>query len=160
MRAQVRNLDIAPTLLELVGAPIPEHFERTSLIPLLTEPGPAEDRASFAALGKPLFVNASVEASATDGTWTYAQDREGLEAGDGKAADGDASGQPTAEHLFDRAVDPGENVNLISREPEQADRMRALLRDHLAADGTGIVEADVWIDPAIADRLRAMGYLR
>ena len=114
----------------------------------------------LAALGQPLFVNASVQASATDGTWTYAQDREWHEAGDGKAADGDALGQPTAEHLYDRAVDPGENVNLISREPEQADRMRTLLRDHLAAGGTGIAEADVWIDPAIADRLRAMGYLR
>jgi arylsulfatase A-like enzyme/tetratricopeptide (TPR) repeat protein len=160
IRTQVRNLDIAPTLLELAGAPIPEHFEGASLISLLTEAGPVEDRASFAALGQPLFVNASVQASATDGTWTYAQDRQWLEAGERKAADGDASGQPTAEHLFDRAVDPGENVNLISREPEQADRMRALLRDHLAAAGTGIVEADVWIDPAIADRLRAMGYLR
>jgi arylsulfatase A-like enzyme len=152
-------LDIAPTLLELAGIPIPDHFEGASLLPFLTKTDPPDDRTSFAALGQRLFVNASVQVSVTDGAWTYAQDREWSDADEAKPNEGDAPGALTAEFLFDRAVDPGENVNLISREPEQADRMRALLRDHLAIPHRGIVEADVRIDPTIADRLRAMGYL-
>jgi hypothetical protein len=38
--------------------------------------------------------------------------------------------------------------------------MRALLRAHLAEGGDGVVERGLRIDPGVADRLRAMGYLR
>ena len=38
--------------------------------------------------------------------------------------------------------------------------MRALLEAHLAEQGNGVVERGVRIDPGIAGRLRAMGYLR
>jgi hypothetical protein len=65
-----------------------------------------------------------------------------------------------AEYLFDRRVDPGENVNLIEREASMAARMRTLLDAHLAEGGAGVVEKGVRVDPGIADRLRAMGYLR
>jgi hypothetical protein len=67
---------------------------------------------------------------------------------------------PGAELLFDRRVDPGENVNLVLREPSEAARMRAMLEEHVAADSGVVVEKGVRIDPGIADRLRAMGYLR
>jgi arylsulfatase A-like enzyme len=32
------NLDLAPTLLDLIGAPVPEHFQGRSLMPLLSRP--------------------------------------------------------------------------------------------------------------------------
>lgn len=67
---------------------------------------------------------------------------------------------PGSEFLFDRRVDPGENVNLVGREPTEAGRMRNLLDAHLTDEGAGVVERGVRIDPGIADRLRAMGYLR
>jgi hypothetical protein len=51
-------------------------------------------------------------------------------------------------------------VNLLQREPAEAERMRALLDAHLLNGGKGVVEKGVRIDPDIADRLRAMGYLR
>jgi hypothetical protein len=38
--------------------------------------------------------------------------------------------------------------------------VHALLDAHLAARDAGVVERGVRIDPDIADRLRAMGYLR
>jgi hypothetical protein len=38
---QVRNVDIAPTLLELAGAAVPEFFQGRSLLPLLTADGDA-----------------------------------------------------------------------------------------------------------------------
>jgi arylsulfatase A-like enzyme len=143
--SQVRNLDLAPTLLDLAGVPAPACFEGRSLLPLALGEAPAVDRPSFAALGQPLFADARVQHALSDGAWTYARN-----------LDADA---PPPELLFDRQVDPGENVNLVSMEPEQATRLRARLDEHLAEAGEGLRRTGVRIDPGIAERLRALGYL-
>ncbi len=155
---QVRNLDVAPTLLELAGVPVPDSFEGTSLVPLITGAREQADLPSFAALGVPLFPDASVQTSVSDGRWTYARNAS-PPADDPEAYEGKAVA-PGAEFLFDRRVDPGENANLIAREPAEAKRMAALLDAHLAERQRGVVEKGVRIDPEIAERLRAMGYLR
>jgi hypothetical protein len=67
---------------------------------------------------------------------------------------------PGAEFLFDRRVDPGENANLVTRERVEAERLSAPLDAHLAERNEGVVEKGVRIDPSIAERLHAMGYLR
>jgi hypothetical protein len=51
-------------------------------------------------------------------------------------------------------------VNLVAREAAHAKRKREQLTQHLAAEPAGVVEEGVRIDPGIAERLRAMGYLR
>jgi arylsulfatase A-like enzyme len=155
--SQVRNVDIAPTLLDLVGIAPPASFEGRSLVPLMmggTEP----DRPAFSALGVPLFPDASIQTAVNDGAWTYARNAVPDES-DEQAYEGRAVA-PGAEFLFDRGVDPGENVNLVAREGDQAARMRRLLDEHLEDQEGGVVEKGVRIDPGIADRLRAMGYLR
>ena len=147
VRSQVRNVDIAPTLLELAGLPVPEHYDGRSLLPLLTGAEPEQDRVNFAGLGTPLYKDASVQIAVSDGRWTYARNI--------------PPDESEAEFLFDRSVDPGENVNLIELEPGAAREMRELLDEKLAEGAVGGVrEQDVRIDPAIADRLRAMGYLQ
>ena len=155
---QVRNLDLAPTLLDLAGISIPESFEGRSLLPLVTGEAKESDRPSYAALGVPLFPDASVQSALNDGSWTYARNatppEDDPEAYEGKAV------APGAEFLFDRRVDPGENANLLTHERVEAERMRALLHAHLAGRNEGVVESGVRIDPGIAERLRAMGYLR
>jgi arylsulfatase A-like enzyme len=155
---QVRNVDLAPTLLDLVGIPAPAGFEGRSLVPLLTGAATEPDRAAFAALGVPLFPDASVQAAVSDGTWTYARNA-APDPDDESAYEGRAVA-PGAEYLFDRRVDPGENVNLVAREAAHAKRKREQLTQHLAAEPAGVVEEGVRIDPGIAERLRAMGYLR
>jgi len=155
---QIRNVDIAPTLLDLVGVSIPEGFEGSSLVPLMTGAGDEADRLSFASLGVPLFADASVQLAVSDGSWTYARNATAPE-DDAEAYEGKAVA-PGAEFLFDRRIDPGENANLIARELAQAERMAALLDDHNAGQNGGVVERGVRIDPGIAERLRAMGYLR
>ena len=155
---QVRNVDVAPTLLDLVGVAAPTTFEGRSLVPLLTGAVSEPDRPSYAGLGVPLFPDASVQAAVSDGDWTYARNASPPE-DDEQAYEGRAVA-PGAEYLFDRSVDPGENVNLAGREVAEAERMRALLERHLAEGSAGVVEKGVRIDPGIADRLRAMGYLR
>ena len=144
---QVRNIDIAPTLLDLAGVAAPESFQGHSLLPLLTTQDGAEDRVTYAALGTPLFQDSSIQDSVSDGRWTYARNR--------------PPDKHLDEFLFDRSVDPGENVNLIEREPEQAKRMRELLDAQTQArPQPGTLQRNVRIDPQIAERLRAMGYLQ
>jgi len=156
---QVRNVDVAPTLLELAGVRIPEDFEGRSLVPLVSGAQVAPDRSSYAALGVPLFPDASVQTAVSDGSWTYARNATGPD-DDPEAYEGKAVA-PGAEFLFDRRVDPDENANLMAHEVVDARRMAALLDAHLAQEeGEGVVEKGVRIDPGIAERLRAMGYLR
>ena len=149
VRSQVRNLDIAPTLLELLGVPIPESFEGESLLPLVLAEAQGErgeDRVSFAALGLPLFPDATVQAAVNDGEWTYARNIE---------LDPDET-----EFLYDRQIDPSEDVNLIGREPEQTKRLQALFRAHREVPPVqNVLKSKVSIDPGIAERLKAMGYI-
>ena len=155
---QVRNVDIAPTLLDLAGITIPADFEGSTLVPLMTGAATEPDRTSYAGLGVPLFPDASVQTVVSDGSWTYARNATAPE--DDEAAYEDRAVAPGAEYLFDRRVDPDENVNLVSRESAAVARLRELLDDHLAEGNAGVVEKGVRIDPGIAGRLRAMGYLR
>jgi len=147
VHTQVRNLDIAPTLLEIAGVPVAESFEGRSLLPLLTGSEVAPDRTSYAGLGLPLFPDASVQESVNTGTWTLARNVE--------------PDPFPGEQLFDRTVDPGEDVDLIDREPEEAARMRAVLDAYLSrAPARGVLAEEVRIDPEIAKKLRALGYMQ
>jgi arylsulfatase A-like enzyme len=157
--SQVRSLDIAPTVLDLAGLPTPEKFEGTSLVPLMTTKSTAEDRPNYAALGVTLFQDASVQAAINDGAWTYARNAPAMES-DPEAYVSRAVA-PGEEFLFDRSVDPGEKVNLVDLEKRRAAEIEAILDRHLAESPLAEVkDEDLRIDPGIADRLRAMGYLR
>ena len=144
--SQVRNLDLAPTLLELAGVPIPGHFEGRSLLPLATGAEPEQDRPSFAGLGQPLFRDAAIQVALNDGRWTFARNL--------------PPGPAPGELLFDRRVDPEENVDLLEHETAEAERLRGVLDAYLdQAPAPDVLASDVRIDPSIAERLRAMGYL-
>lgn len=159
---QVRNIDIAPTLLELAGVAVPESFQGRSLLPLLE--GDAEPRTSYAGLGVPLFPDAAVQVSVTDGRWTFARNLPYAVAAREPSGEADAEPAPNAapldEFLFDRSVDPGENVNLIELEPSESARWRRRLDAYLEGRREDVRETNVRIDPSIAERLRAMGYLQ
>jgi hypothetical protein len=127
-------------------------------VALLTGVAEEPERRRNAALGVPVFPDASVQSSVTDGAWTFARNATAPD-GDDKAYEARAVA-PGAESLFDRRVDPGENVNLVGREPEQAAKLRQLLDGQQADGRAGVVERGVRIDPGIAYWLRAMGYLR
>ena len=65
-------------------------------------------------------------------------------------------GPSTAGALFDLDQDPGELRNLAGQEPAQAKAMSLLLRELAGAPSAPRVAPD----PATAERLRALGYLR
>ena len=67
---------------------------------------------------------------------------------------------PGREYLFDRQLDPGEDVDLVDIEPAEADRMRAVLDAHLASESIAeTLESGVRISPMISERLKVLGYL-
>jgi arylsulfatase A-like enzyme/Flp pilus assembly protein TadD len=144
---QVRNLDLAPTLLDLAGIPIPQSFQGESLLSLLNaEPGEAaRDRTTYASLPALLFRDATLQESVSTGSWSLARDLD----------------DPRREYLYDLRVDPDEEVNLIEIEPDAADRLRPLLdAQQRRTPLPGAVRSDIRIDPQIADKLRALGYLQ
>jgi arylsulfatase A-like enzyme len=140
--AQVRNLDVAPTLVDLAGLSIPDSFRGSSLLPLIEGSEPERHRPNFASLHTRLYRDATLQESTSDGRWTFVRNLE----------DG-------TELLFDRRVDPGENVNLVEIESQAAARLRSALDANAAeAPEAGAVQHDVRIDPSLANKLRALGY--
>jgi arylsulfatase A-like enzyme len=145
VRSQVRNLDIAPSVLDIAGLAIPDGFEGESLLPLIAATDPPRDRLNFAALGAPILVGAVEQVSVNDGSWSLARNLD----------------EERREFLFERELDPLEDANLVDLEPAAAERMRAVLDAHLAAEARADTRAtDVRIDPKVAERLRAVGYLQ
>lgn len=141
--ARVRNIDVAPTILELAGAPIPAAFEGESVLPMLSDPD-AEGRVAFASLRDRLYQDSIPQESIFDGRWVYAKDL-------------DHAGK---KFLFDIEVDPQQNVNLYELEPKQVERLSKQLEQHLAnVPDTGAVEHQVRIRPDLRRRLEALGYV-
>lgn len=155
---QVRNLDIAPTLLAMAGVDIPKSFEGESLLPLLTGQEAERGRLSFARLGVPLFPDASAQWALHDIDWTYARNAE-ADQDDPKSWRSRAIG-PGLELLFDHAIDPQENVDLKDMESEEAARLREVFETHIAGGDAGVRARGIRIDPGIAEKLRALGYLQ
>ena len=56
------------------------------------------------------------------------------------------------------AADPGENRNLVEQHPEVAAALEELAGT-LAAGGTAAQEPEPVLDPEVAEKLKAMGYL-
>jgi arylsulfatase A-like enzyme len=131
---QVRTIDIAPTVLDLLGFPVPSTWRGVSLLPwMLGQPG--DDLTAFA-------MSCGLKTGAyciRTGSWKYIRDE----------TDGDA--------LYDLLRDPVERVNLITQEPEIAAELWDQLRELWIPDtGEPYTEREAM---AIQEMLRDLGYL-
>lgn len=147
----VELVDIAPTILELAGAPPARGLHGRSLAPLL-DGGRWRER--------PAFIEAAMEnsggpASPFGAVVLRSRDRKFIRS---------LAGKP--DELYDLAADPGETKNLASERPEEAARWRALADARLAAArraSASLPPVDpraVDLDPGLREKLRAAGYLR
>jgi arylsulfatase A-like enzyme len=143
VEAQIRLLDLFPTLLEAAGLPAPESVPGSSLLPLMEGDAGAFDRPAFSErehLGEPA-------AAWRDGSLTLIvyprQDRF---------------------ELFDALEDPGEKRDLSGA---QAETVRALAERFEAqvsqlertAEALGPDVGTSEIDPKLLEELRALGYI-
>lgn len=133
--APVALMDVAPTLLDVLGAPGEPRFRGSSLAGWV-DGGTAPIRPVVSEIET---LKAYVEWP-WKLVWNFRSDRR---------------------ELYDLARDPGEGVDVIDTHAEQADalqrRLRAALRE---PDSRSVPELDgAPLDEAHAERLRALGYL-
>lgn len=153
----VRTVDVMPTLLDLVGLPLPEQLEGTSLRPWI-ETGRGRELEAFSEQltgtnPEPgtRSTSRAVRRSLRTRAWTYMSS--GSEAN-------------RVEQLYDRGEDPTEQHDL-SGDPALAgvlEELRAAMDAHVARteeraaryQGAELID----LDPELNDELRALGYTR
>jgi arylsulfatase A-like enzyme/Flp pilus assembly protein TadD len=142
VHGRVRLLDILPTVLELLGVPIPNDVQGRSLVPLFAagKGGAAVERTHYAETLSPrLSQNWGELRALYEDHWKYVHG-------------------PRPE-LFDLAADPKEMHNLAAERPEQAEAMRSRLADFLARNSPPGVHRMTTVDEETRARLQALGYL-
>ncbi|MCP4658644.1 MAG: sulfatase-like hydrolase/transferase [bacterium] len=137
---RVVTADILPTVLELLGLPIPPDLDGRSLAGHLrgsASPPPAHYAETLA----PRLANNWGELRVLyDGPWKYIHG-------------------PRPE-LYDLESDPGELTDLIASEPETAAELRGRLAAFVAAHAPDDPVAPVAPDPETRRRLMALGYIQ
>jgi arylsulfatase A-like enzyme len=141
----VSLIDVLPTLLDLVGAPVPTGMDGRSLVPLLRGDAhavPLKQELSR----RVLFAHrrgAGEWLAAVDGPWKLIRGK----------------GEPS--QLFNLQTDPLESTNLFSQEEAIANRLNALLvpfddESFWKRGDVSTVEAG----KALEEQLRALGYVQ
>jgi arylsulfatase A-like enzyme/Flp pilus assembly protein TadD len=130
--------DLMPTLLEISRLQAPEGMDGHTLVPLITgrtdrEPGPVYQESYVPRLS----WGAAELLGVRTGPWLFIR-------------------APRPE-LYNVEDDPAETLNLAAERPEELDRLRAAL-DRLAPGGDPLAR-QTEVDPEMARRLRALGYL-
>ena len=137
VRPLVRTIDLAPTLLDLVGAPALPGAAGRSLLPLLGGRGSPPDSA-YAETYLPLFyMNWSPLRSLQDARWKYID--------------------APAPELYDLEHDPQERDNLAGRDASRAAALKRAL-DAAAGAGQGTMSVGR-LDREALEKLAALGYV-
>ena len=141
----VRTIDLAPTLLELLG--LPRDFgEGRSLVPLI-EKGGGESEENGSGL-IPVAYSESLYAQRNLG-WSSLR---GVETGTHRLILGP---QP---ELYDLARDPGEQSDLANARPEIVSDLIQVL-DQMGSESDAVESQSTAVDPTTVEQLRSLGYL-
>jgi arylsulfatase A-like enzyme len=143
-RTPVSHIDIAPTFVDLAGAPHPQAgWQGRSLAPSLRDGSEPEARPVAMEIAVAPAIPAIRQQAVRDGRHKLITSFD-----DERVTDA----------LYDLESDPGERRNLIDAEPELAGRLRETLRA-IAAEKAESVAMAADEDEEIAERLRELGYL-
>ncbi len=149
--ARTRNVDVWPTLLDLLGLPVPQDADGRSLVPALLA----------AARGAPAPDGEATGIAHLDVNWgqrgrepapTVAVSDAGL-----RYVRVPGAGAPF-EQLFDAAGDPRELADRAGDDPEALARLRAVADDYLASPPRWGEAPRREIDELELNQLRALGY--
>jgi arylsulfatase A-like enzyme len=152
VKSRTANVDIWPTLFDLLGIPHKSESDGRSRLPEILAAGrgeapPGDDQAAIAHL---------------DTTWgrrgvapapTVAVARGPL-----RFVVMPQSGRRPAEHLFDADEDPSELENLLGQKPEDAAALRALAAEYLARTPPWSTPETLELNELQLNQLRALGY--
>ncbi|MBI5504201.1 MAG: sulfatase-like hydrolase/transferase [Deltaproteobacteria bacterium] len=141
----IRNLDVAPTLLDLLDVAVPPRFQGVSWKQRILSPGTAAsgDVAVFSQTGLNDVAPDSDLISVEVGNWKFIKDR-----------------RSTWNRLFDRSVDAAEQRDLSTSRTEIRADLERRCDEFLASNEQGRSANDTaTVDPAVAEQLRSLGYL-
>jgi arylsulfatase A-like enzyme len=150
----VESIDLAPTVLEVLGIPVPSSYEGRSLVPLIAgdEETSANPGAAFAELGP------YIQSIRTD-RWHYVYNPRELSSPGSRHNDAGRRGvfDIAREELYDVREDPAQLHNVADRHPEVV----AELRDRLLRWRGSTVNPyrAQELDPAVRKELEMLGYL-
>ena len=142
VKSQVENVDIMPTILDLVGLDVPREVQGTSLVPLLGGRRADPERMAYSESYYPRFHYGWSEIkSLRNVSHRYVQ-------------------APRPE-LYDLVQDPGETKNVLDRNVSLAAKFAAALkaREEGASARAGREPAPEPPDDETMEKLRALGYI-
>lgn len=138
--ALTRSIDVAPTLLDLLGRPPLPDAEGVSLRPLLDGArqelgllGYGESAELLSLFGDPMLRYLR------EGRWKYIH--------------------KVGPELYDVIADPAERNDLASREPKRVAALESRLRALLEASSGAPSDASGGLDPATREQLQQLGYV-
>ena len=147
----VETVDLAPTVLELLGVPRPPDYQGDSLLPRIRGEPPAGEAAAFSELGPDIH-------SIRTERWRYIWNRRaGAAPAPGAERLGGSDFPIASEELYDLRSDPLEQANAVDRHPDVAAQLRQRLETWRAGAGPS-PEAQP-LAPETEQELRALGYL-
>lgn len=150
VEAQVRNIDVFPTVLEVVGLPVADDVEGLSLVDLARGGSEPEPRIGYAEALNTLEGRVADSLpqrhrdllfSVQDGRWKLIHHE----------------AEPERSELYDLKNDPRELKNVLAQHPEEHARLMGIL-DRLGARRIELGDVDE-LDPEVRAQLEALGYL-
>lgn len=148
--AQVRLIDVMPTILDLLGAKSDHEGAGRSLLPLM-EGRQTEDRVAWSVIDKhSMFKMTRSQYAVRSPTHKLI------------VTPGTTGGEEVSVELYDLTSDPGEEVNLATEQAERAQTMMVSLKTHLdrlREEGAPKYRRKEEIDPKVQRRLRELGYI-
>ncbi|HKQ97048.1 MAG TPA: sulfatase [Candidatus Polarisedimenticolia bacterium] len=148
-----RTIDIAPTLIDLAGLPIPKEMEGRSLVRRARgeEDGPAPP--AYSESGRNFYrENPRQYVEGIAGKWRMMRDDRYKLLMIPK--------EPAPEwELYDLAEDPGETKNVVATLPAETERLKAVLMRIVAADPGRDDRGEPPLPEGLEEELRSLGYV-
>jgi tetratricopeptide (TPR) repeat protein len=136
----VRLIDVAPTIVDLLGLPPLEGAQGVSLRPLLEDPGADLGLTGYGeSIESSITFGSSVLRFVRLGNWKYIHKLE--------------------PELYDVGADPGETRNLAAQHPEVLARLRVRLEELVSAAPAKLEDAETEVDAETLAELQALGYM-
>jgi arylsulfatase A-like enzyme len=152
--AVVESIDLAPTMFELLGLPIPDDFEGKSLVPLISgdASAPAQPDAAYSELGP------YIQSIRTD-RWHYIYNPRQLSSPGSRGEDTGRKGifSIAREELYDLLEDPEQKHNVVGDHPGVAAELRDRVLVWRGSDKEHYRAHD--LSAKTREELRALGYI-
>ena len=148
--AQVRLIDVMPTIAELLGVSIEKPIDGISLLPIMKGTN-TEDRVALAGQTRSGPLRSAIRHLGFKYITTTGQGK----------SQGKLDPLPPPHQLYDLSDDPGERENLVEKKPKLAEQMHQLLQDR----DTNLPqqfepEISQKSNPVLFERLKSLGYIQ